>query len=412
MKGPQSVRRLSGGVQVLLAEPMTIPGSRFVVRRDSLRHDLLERCRSAWGMERTAEGIYRLTDRSPAMSFRLEGPPGSGKNEIVYQLARELGRDLYVQHGHEDLTPEDLSLLLVPEGTPGRGFPLKIHASPLATALLEGGLFFFDDMHRVPERTLAALSSVLDDRRELYSAATGAWIKAADEQAASSFRFCCTVDRGARDRLPAYLEQRTTPAVAVPIPNAGELREMLPCNVESRSEDVLAVEASQERLQKAELQEHGELRERELLARLLRVWGEDLSLRFSGAKADADAGHWQAAAEAFSALTRELPREDELRRMCLNNHSHCLMELGELKEALRVCGELLRQAPDFGLAICTKADIYLQLAKRERHAKKRRRLAKRSRDLYRRALRSPGLDLNIWCHAKARLAELTHLDGD
>lgn len=412
MKVPPSVRQLSGSIQVLLAEPMTVPGSRFVARPDSLRHDLLERCRSAWGMERTAEGVYRLTDRSPAMSFRLEGPPGSGKNEIVYQLARELGRDLYVQHGHEDLTPEDLSLLLVPEGAPGRGFPLKVHASPLATAILEGGLFFFDEMHRVPERTLAALSSVLDDRRELYSAATGAWIKAADEQAASSFRFCCAMDREARDRLPAYIEQRTTPAVIVPMPNAGELREMLPFSVESRSEDTLAFEASQERLQQAELQEHGELRERELLARLLGVWAEALSRRFAKARADVDAGHWRAAAKAFSALARELPRQDGLRLMCVNNHSHCLMELGELKAALRVCEGLLRQAPDFGLAVCTGADIYFQLAKRESHAKERRRLAKQSRDLYRRALRSPGLDPYIRRYAEARLIELTRLYGD
>ena len=403
MKNFPAAMRLAGSeLQVLLAEPMKIPSNPFVQRDDLL----LERCRSAWGIEQGKDGMYYLADLSPAMSFRLEGPPGSGKNEIVYQLARELGCDLYVQNGHEDLTPEDLSLLLVPDRKAPSGLPVALHASPLATAILKGGLFFFDQIHRVPERTLAALASVLDDRHKLYSAATGVWIQAVDEKAARSFRFCCAVDQTAGRTLPAYIEQRTTPSIVVPMLNERELREMIVWDVEIRKEDVHAFMVSHEHREQTEVEEHGELRERELLARLLRVQEEDRQRRFADAVAQANAGHWQAAASAFKAIARELPKRDEMRRQCLNNFAHCHMELGHLKKALRICDDLLQESPDFALAVCTRADIFCQLAERTERIKDHKRFQDRARSLYQGVLELPSLEAFVRQHAEARLREL------
>ena len=108
-------------------------------------------CRAAFGI--TPEGDRFSADATP-LHFRLEGPPGVGKNEIVYEIVRTLTRQadvpFYSIQGHEEMTPEDLSILLVsdPEAP---GFRPILRASPLATALYEGGIFFFDEINRVPE---------------------------------------------------------------------------------------------------------------------------------------------------------------------------------------------------------------------------------------------------------------------
>jgi hypothetical protein len=151
-----------------LADKQRFQTSNFVGRQEELRL-----CRAAFGMD--SDG--RLSDVMVPLSFRLEGPPGVGKNEIVYQIAREMkeaeGIPFYSIQGHEEMTPGDLSILVVPDHKRSGPMPLERSASPLATALLTGGLFFFDEINRVPERALSPLASVLDSRRSLYSATTG-----------------------------------------------------------------------------------------------------------------------------------------------------------------------------------------------------------------------------------------------
>ena len=124
---------------------------------------------------------------SAQIEFLGGTPPGVGKNEIVYQLARELAASenlpFYSIQGHEEMTPEDLSLLVVPDQSKGLEMTLRLQASPLATALVEGGLFFFDEINRVPGRALSPLASVLDDRRSLYSAITGITIRPRNDEA-------------------------------------------------------------------------------------------------------------------------------------------------------------------------------------------------------------------------------------
>lgn len=202
------------GQVVALAEPTEVPsiGGFFG------RGQELELCRAAWGIEASGK---RFTDANePSLHFRLEGPPGVGKNEIVYQLARQLKQPLYVMQGHEELTPEDLALVLVPDSTGStfRDAPLMLRASPLATALYEGGLCFFDEINRVPERALSPLSSVLDDRRSLYSALAGIQIKP-KQGVEGRFRFCCALNPALSEAghgvLPDYIDERTLPAIRV-----------------------------------------------------------------------------------------------------------------------------------------------------------------------------------------------------
>jgi hypothetical protein len=210
---------------ILAAQPAELPNRRRFVGRQRE----LQMCRVAWGVNREGTG---LLDDAPPLSFRLEGPPGMGKNEIVYELARRLGMPLYVVQGHEEFTPEDLSLLLTPDTQSGYGdgTGLTLRASPLATAIRKGGLFFFDEINRVPERALSPLASVLDGRQSIYSAMTGIEIVPRDEDARARFRFCCALNPSLSDAghvLPDYIEQRTLPAIEVLPPPVEELLSIL-----------------------------------------------------------------------------------------------------------------------------------------------------------------------------------------
>lgn len=210
-----------GGNEVLLAEPIPLPERAFVGRETELLM-----CRVAWGVR--PDGGDFLNDGLPPLNFRLEGAPGLGKNEIVYEMARQLGRPLYIVQGHEELTPEDLALLLTPAPFAEQGMvPLRLRASPLATALHVGGLFFFDEINRVPERALSPLSSVLDGRQYVYSAMTGLNVGPRDDEARAGFRFCCALNptlSNAGYVLPEYIEQRTLPIIEVGPPPFEDLK--------------------------------------------------------------------------------------------------------------------------------------------------------------------------------------------
>jgi hypothetical protein len=212
------------GNEVILAEPAVIPKRTFVGRTEELMM-----CQVAWGISQ--DGTDFLDSDLPPLNFRLESSPGLGKNEIVYEIARRLGMPLYIIQGHEELTPEDLALLLTPAPSADYGaIPLRLRASPLATALYEGGLFFFDEINRVPERALSPLASVLDGRQSIYSAMTGIHIGPKDEEAKRRFRFCCALNpslSNAGHVLAEYIEQRTLPVIEINHPPFEELREII-----------------------------------------------------------------------------------------------------------------------------------------------------------------------------------------
>src|SRR5262249_31075992 len=147
------------------AQAAAIPGSGIVGREEELAMS-----RAAWGLDAQYRPLGALQKgESRPLHFRLEGPPGVGKNAIVYEMARrvaaESGTELYMMSGTEEMTPEDLTLLIVPHAG-GNGNNFVLRASPLATAIRKGGIFFFDEINRVPERALSPLASVLDERQE------------------------------------------------------------------------------------------------------------------------------------------------------------------------------------------------------------------------------------------------------
>lgn len=201
------------------------------------RENELRMCKAAFGV---SADWSNLDNSLEPLHFRLEGPPGVGKNEIVYEIARKLAVSMrmpfYSIQGHEEMTPEDLSILVVPDSDNSRDLSFTLRASPLATALYEGGLFFFDEINRAPERALTPLASVLDKRQSLYSAMTGITIRP-KEGVRKRFRFCCAMNpdhgRTGRGGLSDYLDERTLPAIGVGYHDLETLAQILQENVTS-----------------------------------------------------------------------------------------------------------------------------------------------------------------------------------
>src|SRR5579862_3612781 len=215
------------GHPIYLANPDKVP----IIHGFYGREEELRRCKAAWGLDSHSKEAGKKLFR---LHFRLQGPPGVGKNEIVYQVVRELQRQepelpFYMIQGHEEMTPEDLTLLLVPDESAGgsQNPPLALRASPLATAIIEGGIFFFDEINRVPERALAPLASVLDDRQYLYSAMTGLRVEPKDDHSRHRFRFCCALNplfsESGKGGLPDYIAERTLPVIEIKPQSIDEL---------------------------------------------------------------------------------------------------------------------------------------------------------------------------------------------
>ncbi|MFO7614738.1 MAG: AAA family ATPase [Bacteroidales bacterium] len=101
------------------------------------------------------------------MSPLLLGEPGVGKNRIVYELARQTGKDLYIFQGHEDVTAEDLACAVRFSDNPDRKMDYVL--SPLVTAMALGQICFIDEIAKIRPRALALLVSVLDERRYIDS---------------------------------------------------------------------------------------------------------------------------------------------------------------------------------------------------------------------------------------------------
>jgi MoxR-like ATPase len=107
---------------------------------------------------------------------------------------------------------------------------------------MTGGLFFFDEINRVPERALSPLASVLDSRASVYSATTGLHLSALTPDARSKFRFCCALNPQLSDAgrgvLPEYIEERTLPAIPVDYLPFADINHILLENLAVSSEEM------------------------------------------------------------------------------------------------------------------------------------------------------------------------------
>jgi MoxR-like ATPase len=165
-----------------------------------------------------------VDERDVPMNPRLVGKPGVGKTTLAYAAASKLGREVYIMQATVDTRPEDLIVQPVIEG-PSQ---LRYVASPLATAMLRGGVAILDEGNRMSEKSWASLAPLLDARRYVESIVAGIKIKAHP-----LFRIVCTMnDDASTFDLPEYIHSRLQPQILIDFPERDEelaiLRENLP----------------------------------------------------------------------------------------------------------------------------------------------------------------------------------------
>jgi len=176
--------------------PGSNPPNEFVGRDDELMM-----ISAAW-----LSGMY-----DQPLSPLLVGPPGCGKNRLVYEMAKRMQLDLYVCQGYDNISAEELACSMIPADE-GNG-TIDFIMSALATAMLTGGICFIDEIGKFPGKALALLASVLDDRRYIDLDLIGERIHAHPR-----FRFIAATNSDDLETLPDFVRSRLFPVIRVERP--------------------------------------------------------------------------------------------------------------------------------------------------------------------------------------------------
>ena len=162
---------------------------------------------------------------------RLIGKPGVGKTTLAYAAGKRLGRDVYLFQATMDTRPEDLLVTPVISDQ-GR---IQYMASPVVTAMLNGGVLVLDEGNRMSEKSWASLAPLLDNRRYVESLVAGIKIKAHPD-----FRMVATMnDDASTFEIPEYIHSRLQPQIFIDFPEAEEERLILSQNLPFADQDLL-----------------------------------------------------------------------------------------------------------------------------------------------------------------------------
>lgn len=148
------------------------------------------------------------------LSPRLVGKPGVGKTTLAYHAGKTMERPVYLFQATMDTRPEDLIVTPVIS----EGGKIKYMASPVVSAMVEGGVVIIDEGNRMSEKSWASLAPLLDTRRYVESIVAGIKIKAHPD-----FRLCTTMnDDASTFELPEYIHSRLQPQILIDFPEKDE----------------------------------------------------------------------------------------------------------------------------------------------------------------------------------------------
>ncbi len=95
----------------------------------------------------------------------LEGEAGTGKTEMAKEISRMQNKTLYRVDGDEELSSFKIQGWFDPPMVLSKGYNWdSFLPGPLSQAMMEGGLFFFNEVNRAPSETINAVLTALDER--------------------------------------------------------------------------------------------------------------------------------------------------------------------------------------------------------------------------------------------------------
>ncbi len=154
-----------------------------------------------------------------------------GKTTLAMAAAKEFERPVYLMQCTSDTRPEDLLVVPVLEGGGG----IRYHASPLLSAVIQGGICVLDEGNRMSEKSWASLAGLLDHRRTVESVVAGITVKAHPE-----FRCVATMNQDSSTfEIPEYIQSRLQPGIEIPYPQADEELEILKFHLPNASDDMV-----------------------------------------------------------------------------------------------------------------------------------------------------------------------------
>jgi hypothetical protein len=155
-----------------------------------------------------------VDERDLPLTPRLVGTPGIGKTTLAIAGARQRQQDLFIFQCTADTRPEDLLVTPVLAES-GR---IAYHASPLVTAMIQGGICILDEGNRMNEKSWASLAPLLDHRRYVESIVAGISIKAHP-----GFRCAVTMNEDESTfEIPDYILSRLQPTLSLGHPSRSD----------------------------------------------------------------------------------------------------------------------------------------------------------------------------------------------
>lgn len=184
------------GIQLHLGHPDQTPGD-WIGQREVLKQLL---------------ACWLVVDQADLpLTPRLVGTPGIGKTTLAIAGARIRKQELFIYQCTADTRPEDLLVtpVLAENGK------IQYQASPLVTAMIQGGVCVLDEGNRMNEKSWASLAPLLDHRRYVESIVAGITIPAHPD-----FRCAVTMnDDSSTYEIPDYILSRLQPTLTLGAPS-------------------------------------------------------------------------------------------------------------------------------------------------------------------------------------------------